>query len=108
CAASVSHFDPGQPYLWPDSADAAAGPFDYVKVDNVTVIPTDPDGAPIAGAQSTVSLILVQIVADPSSPLQPAASLTYGLFRLNGRYFNEDFQQPSYTLPYAEYLHPSD
>jgi len=106
CAASVTTFTPHAVYFWPDTSAAQQAPYVYNRVDNIAVTALDPDGTVIA--QGATSLVLVQISTDISQELQVAARNTYALFRLNGRFFNESVQQPAYTLPYAEYVHPSD
>jgi hypothetical protein len=106
CASSVSNFNPQTSYFWPDTSDAQENPYLYNRVDNVTITAQGPDGAVLT--QPTTSVILVSISTDISQEIKTKALNTYELFRLNGRFFNENTQQPGYNLTYAEYVRPTD
>jgi hypothetical protein len=106
CAASADSFNPQTAYFWPDTADAQHLPYLYNLADNATITVKNPDGVDMP--QTTASVVLVSVSADVPAPIQAAAQNTYQLFRLNGRYFNDNAQQPGYDLPYAEYAHPTD
>jgi hypothetical protein len=108
CASMVTNYNPQTSYFWPDTNDALESPpYIYGRFDNIGVTVLNPEGEGVH-SQSATSLILVQVSNDVSSQIQTNARNTYTLFRLNGRYFNENFQQPAHTLPYEEYVHPSD
>jgi len=107
CAASATTFTATTTYFWPDSLDAIQNPpYLYQRIDNVPVSWADDDGN--ATNLGTASFFLVSISTDVPSNVQAAAQATYRLFRLNGRFFNENFSSPGYTLTYDEYIHPSD
>lgn len=107
CLDSVTAFAPGQQsYFWPDSAAATEVPFLYVPVDNIPVTALAPDGG-VSGT-TTMSAVLVMISTDVSTQLQQDAARTASLFRLNGRFFNNNVQAPGFTWPYSEFVHPTD
>ena len=107
CANAAANFNPQTSYFWPDTDDAQEKPYLYTLINNVSETVQNPDGDGVF-AQNTGSFVLVSISSDVSVDVHTKAVNTYSLFRLNGRFFNENFQSPGYTLPYSEYVVSTD
>jgi hypothetical protein len=109
CAQAVDRFNARSIYYWPDDLPQEARfPYLYVYTQKVPVrVLNRAEGGPPV-TEFTQDRVLVQIATDVTEPTRTAAINTYRLFRLNGKFFNENFEHPAFVLPHREFWRPSD